>query len=86
MTVEIAVEAGRDGDAAARGARHDGEGLRHADELRHEMEHLDRSAAALSWLRKNGARVSVYLDTFVPTETSDSAMRATPFWTEQHGH
>ncbi len=61
-------------------------GLRHADELRHEMEHLDRSAAALSWLRKNGARVSVYLDTFVPTETSDSAMRATPFWTEQHGH
>lgn len=61
-------------------------GLRHADELRHEMERLDRSASALNWLRKNGQRVSVYLDTFVPSETSDSAMRATPFWTEQHGH
>ena len=56
--------------------------LRRADDLKHEMERLDRSAAALSWLRKNGNRLAVYLDTFVPAETSDSAMRATAFWTE----
>ena len=58
--------------------------LRHADDLRHDMERLDRSQAALNWLRKNGNRVAVYLDTFVPSETSDSAMRATPFWVEHH--
>jgi hypothetical protein len=56
--------------------------FRRADELRHEMERLDRSVSALNWLRKNGGRVTVYLDTFVPAETSDSAMRATLFWTE----
>ncbi len=56
--------------------------FRRADELRHEMERLDRSVSALNWLRKNGSRVAVYLDTFVPAETSDSAMRATQFWTE----
>jgi hypothetical protein len=60
--------------------------LRRVDDLRHDMERLDRSPAALSWLRKNSNRVAVYLDTFVPTETSDSAMRATPFWLEHQGH
>ncbi len=61
-------------------------GFRRAEDLRRDMEHLDRSLAALLWLRKNGTRVTVYLDTFVPTETSDSAMRATPFWTERQAH
>ncbi len=60
--------------------------LRRADDLKREMERLDRSAAALTWLRKNGNRLAVYLDTFVPAETSDSAMRATPFWTEHQAH
>jgi len=54
--------------------------FRRAEELRRDMERLDRGPAALNWLRKNNDRVAVYLETFVPTETSDSAMRATPFW------
>lgn len=57
-----------------------------ADELRRDIERLDRSPAALAWLRRNGARVAAYLDTYVPTETSDSAMRATPLWAERLGH
>lgn len=60
--------------------------LRRVDDLRHDMERLDRSGAALNWLRKNGNRVAVYLDTFVPAETSDSAMRATPFWAAHDAH
>jgi uncharacterized protein YbjQ (UPF0145 family) len=60
--------------------------LRRADDLKHEMERLDRSASALTWLKKNGNRLAVYLDTFVPAETSDSAMRATPFWTAHQAH
>ena len=56
--------------------------LRKSDDLRHELEHLNRSVAALGWLRKNGDRVAAYVDTYVPTDTSESAMRTTPFWTE----
>ena len=56
------------------------------EELRKEMERFDKSPAALAWLRRNTTRVALYLDTYVPSETSESGMRATAFWQDHQPH
>ena len=60
--------------------------FRKAEDLRKELERLDKNPAALAWLRRNSARLSLYLDTYVPAETSESGMRSTAFWQDHQAH